>query len=491
MPDEQIRRYNPIITGFSGSQGPLNISLTDAKQTFGELPSRYGFLSAKKGKTNQRRSEHKTLNLEIGHLIKTLLSDQKKSLKKIVYRFFNDWHRDLREEFQVDVDPFFNMNNALNLRKILADNRDDLIRFSTVDVKHLISGSRLIRRDVLNSIAPDILVEKCKEIISKKNKYLSSGSLQTAKDIVNTLHCHAITNRMKYFIGDDISAPETDTLDSFTDEISHLLLEYHQFRPLRHIGKISAMTGQGIEFEYASRDVSYLDLGKMTGDCTADKRNFQSDVTIENIFWTVFSWILDRNYQILKVFFNGEFVMKVHLLPLYVTEFNDYGIRHRACLSKSDYIVLAVDAIETTVAFRGHQTSSSDQNHLSEHKKKIFSETMEVILNLADDMNIHYIYAEKFSNTPWIREYLKTYPEIFLHVDNLLKLDQLEDVYCLAEEISNTIGYRPPKEVFMELQMKNTYLSPGYINKAPGVKSFALVRGDSLDGIPMKKIVGI
>jgi len=72
-----------------------------------------------------------------------------------------------------------------------------------------------------------------------------------------------------------------------------------------------------------------------------------------------------------------------------------------------------------------------------------------------------------------------------------MKIDQLEDVFSIADGISSSMGYDRPEEVFMELQVKNTYLSPGYINKSPGVKSFALVRGDAGDGIPMKRIIGV
>ena len=115
----------------------------------------------------------------------------------------------------------------------------------------------------------------------------------------------------------------------------------------------------------------------------------------------------------------------------------------------------------------------------------------EFIENLADAMNIQHIYAEKFSNTSWIRDIYRSYPEIFFHVDHLMKIDQLEDVFTIAEEVSASMEYDRPEEVFMELQVKNTYLSPGYINKAPGVKSFALIRGDAGNGIPMKRIIGI
>jgi hypothetical protein len=294
---------------------------------------------------------------------------------------------------------------------------------------------------------------------------------------------------IKQVTGEHLFALSEDMIQGFADEISSHLIEFNTFNPLQQIEGLTARKGKGIEFEYATRDDSFLKLGKITSDCTADKRNFQSDVNIENIFWTVFSWILDRNYQILKVYFNNEFVMKMHLLPLFVSASGSLKFQS-AAPGRSDYIILAVDAIETTVAFRGQQ-EGAENNSLGRYRDEIFSKTMECITGLADKMNIHDIYAEKFSNTPWVRDNLKGYPEIFLHVDHLLKIDQLEDVYYLAKDLSGRYGYDMSEEVFMEIQMKNTFLQPGYIHKAPRVKSFGLIRGHARDGIPMKQIIGV
>ncbi|SDU53142.1 hypothetical protein [Desulfobacula phenolica] len=489
MSENQKPEYNPVITGFSGNEGPLNISLTDAKKKFGQLPSKYGFVSAKKD-GNKNRSDNKSLNLKTGRLIRDLLSDKKKNLKKKVYQFFQEWHRDLKSEFKVDIIPFFNINDPAIVKTILNEDQECLNYFSGLDIKRVLSGSGLIRKDVLNSIRPHLLLEKTSEILTKKIRNGSGKQLQAAKKVLDTLNCYSMSTQIKQFSDDTLSLPKGEAINCFADEISHYLLKFNASHPLSAIHCVAGITGKGIEFEYATRDYSYLELGKITGDCTADKRNFQSDRNIENIFWTVFSWILDKNYQIVKVFFEGEFVMKVHLLPLYVTGPNSYGIYQTGSSLKSDYTFLAIDAVETTFAFRDHQASSA-KSHLIKHKDEIFFKTIEFIEKLADDMNIENIYAEKFSNTPWIRDIYGTYPEIFFHVDHLEKIDQLEDVFSLADEISTSMGYGGLEEIFMELQMKNTCLSPGYINKAPGVKSFALVRGDAGHGIPMKRIIGI
>jgi len=485
MPENEKSEYNPIITGFSGSEGPLDISLNEAKRRYGQLPSMYGFVSAKK-----TRNDNKSLNLKTGHFIRDLLSDKKRNLKINVFRFYKDWHRDLASEFRVNTGPFFNINNSLTVKNILRKNQECIHHFSSLDIKKVLLGRKFIRKDVLNSIHPDHLLEKLFEILARKLKYGSKKTLQSTKDVLSVLNCYSTIHQIKQYADDQASLPEDDAIDCFTDEISNCLLQFNKFHPLSGIDSVSGITGRGVEFEYATRNYSYLELGKITGDCTADKRNFQADRTIENIFWTVFSWILDRNYQIVKVFFNGEFVMKVHLLPLYVTGHHGYGNYHIGSSVKSDYVFLAIDAVETTLAFRDHQTSIA-KNHIIKHKNDIFSKTIKFVENLAEGMNIQHIYAEKFSNTPWIRDIYSSYPEIFFHVDHLMKIDQLEDVFAIAEEVSGSMGYDSPEEVFMELQVKNTYLSPGYINKAPGVKSFSLIRGDAGNGIPMKRIIGI
>ena len=101
------------------------------------------------------------------------------------------------------------------------------------------------------------------------------------------------------------------------------------------------------------------------------------------------------------------------------------------------------------------------------------------------------MYAIRSYYAPWVRDKISAYPEIFLHVDHIFKIDQLEDVYCLIKELTTRYGYNVPQEVFMEIQMKNTCLLPDYINKAPGVKSFSVIRGKASDGIPMKRIIGV
>lgn len=490
MPGDQNLEYNPLISGFSHSHGPMNIPLNEAKKRFGQLPSHYGFVSEKRKKDNQKRKESKTLNLHIGHCIKKLL-EQKKNVKKEVYEFFSTWHRDFQTEFRVNMDPFYNLNDAVELEKTIQANQGIIYRFSQLDIKKEIENSGLIKKSTLYSIKPqEFLSQKTSEILTKRMKVTTGQKLLETKAMLDVLNAHDLMMQVSHLAGAPPISLQRDMIQCFADEISSLLIQLNAINPLNRMEALRGRSGKGIEFEYATRDESYLKLGKITGDCTADKRYDQSDTTIENIYWTVFSWILDRNYQILKVYYNNEFVMKVHLLPLFVSDPGCQVEFHSTAPGRSDFIILALDAIETTFAFSG-KLKGSENHHLLAHRDEIFSETFAFIINLADSMNIKDIYAEKFSNTPWVRDKISAYPEIFLHVDHIFKIDQLEDVYCLIKELTTRYGYNVPQEVFMEIQMKNTCLLPDYINKAPGVKSFSVIRGKASDGIPMKRIIGV
>ena len=105
-------------------------------------------------------------------------------------------------------------------------------------------------------------------------------------------------------------------------------------------------------------------------------------------------------------------------------------------------------------------------------------------------MGIENVCAEKFSNTGWVRRELARFPEIYLHIGDVLKIDELEDVFELAKRICAAAEEEPPSSVFMELQVKNTYLLPGAATMK-GVKTFAAISGDNSIGIPMKRAIGV
>jgi len=224
---------------------------------------------------------------------------------------------------------------------------------------------------------------------------------------------------------------------------------------------------RGIQFRYTPRTKEYLELGADTQDCTAPKRPIQYERDVENIYWTTFAWLLDFNYQVLEVWYEGEFVLKAHLLPLFFYQAGDYQF------------FLGVDAIETVTEYR-------DWDKLSPTKQSLALALLQALVAevgvLAKRMGIERVYAEKFSNTDWIRrEFSESFPEIFLPVNQIHKMDELEDVFECACALSKQFGYELPKSIFMEIQMKNTALFAESVYRDN--KAFALLKGAKEEGV--------
>jgi hypothetical protein len=474
MPSPDQPEYNPNIIGFTEEKGPVMISLKKAKTRYGKLPSDYQMVSVKDG-----RKSRKVLNLALGKRITEELKTGDVNLKKPVFQFFENWHRDWKEEFGIRIESFFNLNNPELIGQIITECRNSLSPVSSQQLRIDLGSTSLLRKDILNSIPDSTLLQSVEKILkNKQNNHSGKRKYQDIQLALARIRIHRILAKIKNTTSCDLAESDPQTTTIYADEIADALFELSSDLPIPDIEKLSIPRKKGVEFEFATRDISYLMLGKETGDCTADKTPFQADRNIENIYWTVFPWILDRNYQILKVFHDGQFVMKVHLLPLYVFHEN------------MDKIILAVDAIETIRGFRD-DIQECRRKELPENRKEIFHQVLQKIICIGKAMGIDNIYAEKFSNTKWVRELLDGLPEIFLHVNNLIKLDELEDIFCLAQALCKKNGMEPPKEIFMEIQMKNTALIPSVSKKNISVKSFAVIKGRSDDGIPMKKIIGI
>jgi hypothetical protein len=474
MPSSDQPEYNPNIIGFTEEQGPVMISLKKAKTRYGKLPSDYQLVSVKDG-----RKPKKVLNLALGKLITEELKTGSVNFKKPVFQFFENWHRNWKEEFGIQMSPFFNLNNPERIHQIITECRNSLFPVSSQRLRTELDSTGLLRKDILNSIPDSNLLQSVEKILKNKQNNLSNKKKYQAIQLaLARIRMHRILTKIKNTISCDLAESDQQTTTIYADEIANALFELSLDLSIPEVEKLSVPQKKGVEFEFATRDNTYLMLGKETGDCTADKTPFQADRNIENIYWTVFPWILDRNYQILKVFHDGQFVMKVHLLPLYVFHEN------------MDKIILAIDAIETIRAFRD-DIQECTQMELLENRKEIFHQVLQKIIHIGKAMGIDDIYAEKFSNTGWVREYLNDLPEIFLHVNNLIKLDELEDVFCLTQTLCKKNNLAPPTEIFMEIQMKNTSLIPSVSKKNNAVKSFAVIKGRSDDGIPMKKIIGI
>jgi hypothetical protein len=474
MSDMERPEYNPFIMGFVQDRGPVIISLKKARETYGRLPSEYQLLSRK----NTRKLK-KALNLDIGKIISDRLKAGQANLKKTVIDFFGRWHRSYEDEFGVRIAPLLNLNDPDKVRSAVKGNADFLLRMLRLDIREEVLRRGLIRKDVLNSIAPERLSGTVLQMLGKRFRSAQhAGHAESLREVRSQVHAHAILRALQQAIGLPDAGFSKEMIDVYADDIAGALHRISIDSPLEGIDGLQVLYGRGVEFQFAVRDRSFLSLGKDTGDCTADKPLFQADQDVENIYWTIFPWILDRNYQVLKVFFDGDFIMKVHLLPLF------------RLAGQEGRIVLAVDAIETGRAFRDDMEGFYRED-LMARRETIFSAVLAQIRSIAWAMGIEDVYAEKFSNTPWVRLELSRLPEILINVHELIKLDELEDVYELARELSREEGGEEVKHVFMELQMKNTSLLPGVTKRMEGVKSYAVVHGNPADGIPMKRAFGI
>ncbi|MBW1899259.1 MAG: hypothetical protein JRI61_09395 [Deltaproteobacteria bacterium] len=474
MPPPDRQEYNPNIIGFVEDKGPVIISLNEARDIYGKLPSAYKLMPLKKGRENK-----KGLNLALGKLLSEKLKDPNVNLKKTVFDFFRNWHRDWKDEFGINIEPFCSLNTPDRIKDTISHCQKELSTISDPDLRSTLLSGRLIRKEILNSIPDRNLAESAERILRKRLKNLPGINKKASiQNCIKRIQAYRLLQKIKKKIGCDLFGADFQTLAIYADEIAKTLFTLSSHVDIPGVDELAVVRGQGVEFEFAERDITYLMLGKETGDCTADKPPFQADRDIENIYWTVFPWILDRNYQILKVYYNGAFIMKAHMLPLFIH--HDSG----------DKIILAIDAVEAVRAFRD-DLKGFGREDLLEKKREIFQKVLEKIAAIGSSMGIHNIYAEKFSNTKWVRNYLNKLPEIFLHVRSLIKIDELEDLFFLSKDMFADMEDMIPKEIFMEIQMKNTSLLPGVTNKSKGIKAFAVIKGSPGDGIPMKKIIGI
>ena len=335
MPQLHRSEYNPIIIGFVENEGYVEIPLQTAREEYGKLPSQYGLVP----KAAYRR-ERKTLNLSLGLAILRHFEDGRR-LSETVGRFYERWGRDFRAEFRVNLDRFLSRNDPSVLKRVVEQNAGVLVERQRMDLREYLCAHQLISGSTLNSIASQDLLDKARTILTKKARNPAHQADRDAlKEALVIIEVKELLGELATLTGGDITTFGKPRLAAHADEIARTLWGLSQWIPLVGVDGIRCVRGADLEFEFAPRQASFLDLGKEVGDCTADKRFWQVDRDVENIYWTVFAWFLDRHYQILKVFYNGQFILKVHLLPLLV--FGQSG----------ETIFLAVDAIETTPAFR-------------------------------------------------------------------------------------------------------------------------------------------
>lgn len=466
-----LQTYNPIVIGFVEGKGPVHIPLQTARDAHGQLPSDYGLLPESEG-----RRARKALNLPVGLALTDLLREGK-DLPEIMAKFFERWGRDFEGDFRVRIDRFQRLSDPWTLRQVVEGNRDILVEHLELDVRDYLHAQGLIPRSTLQSIPRDCLLPKAREILSKRRRNPAhAAEAEAIARAVNLLDAKMLLGELVRVLGSELSRWASDRLLIHADEVAGLLRDLSMHLRVTGTDRLACVRGHDVEIEFAPRDASFLSLGKEVGDCTADKLFRQVDRDVENIYWTVFSWFLDRNYQILKVHYDGQFVMKVHLLPLL------------AATESGGEVFLAVDAIETTPAFR--EDTHVGHPDLLEKKEYIFSRMVEEVEGLARAMGIDHVYAERFSNTAWVRRELERFAEVYLHIGNIQKIDELEDVFELSKRVCAAAGRERPSGIFTELQMKNTFLLPGAAT-VRGVKVFAVLAGDARLGMPMKRVFGV
>ncbi len=466
-----MQTYNPIVTGFVEGTGAVHVHLQAARDAYGQLPSDYGLLPGAQG-----RRARKALNLPVGLAIMHLLREGK-DLAEMMGKFFERWGRDFEADFGVRLDRFQRLSDPWTLRQVVDENRAVFAEYLDVDVRDYLHARGLIPRSTLRSIPTERLLAKAREILSKRRRNPAhAAEAEQIAQAVAFLDARMLLCQVGRVLGGEVSRWGKDRLIFHADEVACLLRDLSTHLPLTGADGLACVRGHDVEIEFAPRDASFLALGKEVGDCTADKLFRQVDRDVENIYWTVFSWFLDRNYQILKVYYDGQFVMKVHLLPLLAAD-GSHG-----------EVFLAMDAIETTPAFR--EDTGVRQPDLLEKKEYIFSRMAQEVEGLARAMRIDRVYAERFSNTAWVRRELERYPEVYLHIGNIQKIDELEDVFELSKRVCVAAGRELPSSIFMELQMKNTFLLPGAAT-VRGVKVFAVLAGDARLGMPMKRVFGV
>jgi len=463
--------YNPVVIGFVESKGHVNIPLLTARDEYGQLPSEYGLL-----RRRPTRRLRKTLNLSLGLAVIRLLQ-QGKNLPEMIARFYEHWDRDFRADFGVDMGPFHSLNDPSALKRVVEENAavwQDILR---TDILDYLQRNDLVPLSTLRAISPPDLLKKAGAILAKKrDNPAHRGNLTQIDRALALVQARTHAEELATITGGDITRFSTARLAVHADGIAQALERISRHLPLSGVDGLMYVRGRDVEFAFAARDASFIALGKEVGDCTADKSVRQVDQDVENIYWTVFAWFLDRNYQVLKVFYDGEFVMKVHLLPLLVTGRND------------GTVVLAVDAIEATPVFR--EDTRVGNAALLERREYVFARMVKGVQRIAGAMGVEHVVAERFSNARWVRQELEQFPEVYFHIGDIRKIDELEDVFELAKRICAAAGTEPPRSVFMELQMKNTFLLRG-VATVRGVKAFALIAGNPGIGIPLKRVVGV
>lgn len=195
---------------------------------------------------------------------------------------------------------------------------------------------------------------------------------------------------------------------------------------------------EGIELAYFTQDDQYIYSGDHYGECTASTVKKQVNPNAANIHWTVYSWILNPYYRIIDVYYNGEKLLKGHILPLI--------IHNRK--------VLMIDAIEVVPKLR-KQVRGKDNKffdpELFNIRKALLQRLFDKCNDLAQAMLVDSIYVEMFSNADWVNQEITELPGDSYHVDAVTVPFGSE---VIARNIEKLLGV-PPGDVIFEVQAKN------------------------------------
>lgn len=498
--------YNPILLGYmqdeDGREYALRIRLQEAERRFGRLPSEFNILrrEADKGTEEGYSDFARRLHLPWGRqLIDWLEADKTRNLKGFVHDFYRVEWKAVRcwwSDFGVNIDPMTNILDSASVQAADASARQRRPELGVRSRKEffewilLVSGIpksklySLLLEDEKATITLSVrLLERIEAIVlnSIRNKSMDadrkaelsrvSQSLRYIKAMVK-IECAEQRNMEKL--------SKNAVAFVYADEVGEALLNLEEINVRALGGGFSPPSN--IAIEYAQRDYSYFSLGAKFRDCTARSPRLQDALEVKNIFFTTQSWILDGNYSILKISFEGQLMLKFHICPLYVSV-TESSARHK----QKKYFFLHIDAIEATGKFRA-LTSDLDRQEL------IVQAGIDAVIGLADRMGIERVFAEQFSNTMSVTRYLeKCYREVYLDTTKITKIDDLEDVFRCAQRLFSTRICATsktllPLSLFMELQAYNTSLMSLQANVG-AFKKFALIRGDADDdGYALAKV---
>jgi hypothetical protein len=196
-----------------------------------------------------------------------------------------------------------------------------------------------------------------------------------------------------------------------------------------------------IELAYTSHDEEYIFSGDHYGECTASQVRKQVDPNIANIHWTVYSWILNPYYRIIDLYYQGEKLLKGHILPLII---------HRRR-------ILMLDAIEVAPKLRERVRGKDNpyfDKRFTDIRQALLQKLFEQCKDLAQKMGVDSVYVEMFSNAEWVNQEIDKLPHDSYHVDSAIIPFGIK---VIARNIEKLQGYLPD-DIVIEVQAKNLSL---------------------------------